>query len=190
MQFIKDLDYFLCLWINNWAGRSAQLDVFGIFCADFLIFAIPLFIIFFYFFNRRNRLVLIFLKIILAAALSYLVNCLLNYILGIFFIRPRPFVVFPEIYQLSKFLLSSESYSFPSDHTTIAFVMALVVFLDWRKFGIILLALSLFVGLSRIFTGVHYPLDIFGGILTAFFSVWMVDTVFRKNKKFRSIQNF
>ena len=183
MEFIKFLDYSLCFWINSWAGKFIGLDVFGIFCADFLIFAIPLFIIFFYFFNRRNRLVSIFLKIILAMALSYLISYSLNYVLGMFFVRSRPFVAHPEIYQLSTFWASPQDFSFPSDHTAIAFVMGLMVFLDWRKFGIILLALSSFVGLSRIFIGVHYPLDILGGILTACFSVWIVNMIFRKNKK-------
>ena len=183
MEFIRFLDHSLCLWFNGLAGRFIGLDIFAIFCADFLIFVIPLFIFFFYFFYRRNRLVSVFLKIILAVVLGYSISYLLNHLLGIFFVRLRPFVVYPEIYRLNDFFASPQDYSFPSDHTAIAFVMGLIVFIDWRKFGIILLILSLFVGLSRIFVGVHYPLDILGGILTALFSVWIINAIFRKNKK-------
>jgi len=182
------LDHSLCLWINGLAGKFVSLDSLGIFCADFLIFIIPLFIILFYFFSRRSRLVSIFLKIILAMALAYLVSHLLNYALGIFFVRHRPFVAYPAIYQLSKFWASPQDFSFPSDHTATVFVMGLMVFLDWRKFGIILLALASVVGLSRIFIGVHYPLDILGGIFTALFSVWIVNLIFRKIKNSEKIR--
>ena len=178
------MDHSLCAWINSLAGRFISLDVLGIFCADFLIFIIPLLIILFYFLSRRNRLVSVFLKIALAAALAYLISYLLNHILGIFFVRSRPFIADSAVYQLSKFWSSPQDFSFPSDHTATAFVMGLMVFLDWRKFGLILLILSLIVGLSRIFVGVHYPLDILGGILTALFSVWIVNMIFKKNKKF------
>lgn len=184
MEFIRLLDHSLFLWINSWAGKFISLDILGIFCADFLIFAIPLIIIFFYFFNRRDRLVPVLLKIILAMALAYLISYLLNYVLGVFFLRRRPFVIYSAIYQLSKFLASPQDFSFPSDHTAAAFVAALIVFMDWRKFGLILLVLSLLVGVSRIFIGVHYPLDILGGILTACLSVWIVNIIFKKNKKF------
>ncbi len=180
MEFIRFLDHSLCLWINSWAGKFISLDIFGIFCADFLIFVIPLLIIIFYLFGRRNRLVSVLLKIIFAVALAYLISHLLNYVLGVFFVRQRPFIVYPAIYQLSKFLASPQDFSFPSDHTSMAFVMGLIVFIDWRKFGLILLTFSLIVGLSRIFIGVHYPLDILGGILTACLSVWIVDIIFRK----------
>jgi len=177
------LDHSLCLWINGLAGKFVSLDSLGIFCADFLIFIIPLFIILFYFFSRRDRLVPVFLKIILAMALAYLISHLLNYALGIFFVRHRPFLAYPAIYQLSKFWASPQDFSFPSDHTAAAFVMGLMVFMDWKKFGSILLFFALIIGLSRIFIGVHYPLDILGGILTALFSVWIVNIIFRKNKK-------
>ncbi len=190
MNFIKFLDNSLCLWINGWAGKFVGLDVLGILGADFLIFAIPLIILFFYFFYRRNRLVSVFLKIISAIALSYLISHLLNYILGIFFVRLRPFVLYPEIHRLSSFFSSPKDYSFPSDHTAVAFVMGLIVFGDWRKFGVILLILSSFIGLSRVFIGVHYPLDILGGVLTALFSVWIVNVIFRKNKKILNISKF
>jgi len=184
MEFIRFLDHSLSLWINNWTGKFISLDILGILCADFLIFAIPLFIIFFYFFNRRSRLVSIFLKIILAVALAYLISHLLNYALGVFFVRSRPFVAYPTIYQLSKFWASPQDFSFPSDHTAAAFVAGLMVFMDWKKFGSILLFFALIIGLSRIFVGVHYPLDILGGILTALLSVWIVNMIFKKNKKF------
>jgi len=183
MDFIRLLDHSLSFWFNGLAGRFIGLDIFAIFCADFLIFVIPLIILFFYFFYHRNQTVSIFLRIILSAILAYLIGCLLNYSLGMFFVRLRPFVLYPEIYRLNDFFSSPQDYSFPSDHTAIAFVMGLVVFRNWRKFGIILLILSSLVGLSRIFVGVHYPLDILGGVLTALLSVWIINIIFRKNKK-------
>lgn len=182
IEFIRSLDHSLSLWINSFAGRFIGLDVLGIFCADFLIFVIPLIIILFYFISRRDHFISILLKIILAMALAYLISHLLNYVLGVFFIRRRPFVVYSEIYQLSKFWAPPQDFSFPSDHTATAFVMGLVVFANWRKLGSILLVIASILGLARVFIGVHYPLDILGGVLTAFLSVWLMNVIFRKIK--------
>lgn len=72
-----------------------------------------------------------------------------------------------------------EHNSFPSGHTTTIFVLAGLVCLqqlsDRLKLGMLLLATL--VGLSRIACGVHWPLDVlggmFGGWLSAVAGVWL-----------------
>lgn len=61
-----------------------------------------------------------------------------------------------------------QHHSFPSGHTTTAFLVAGVLALQatispWLRGG--LLALALLIGLSRIACGVHWPLDVLGGAL-------------------------
>jgi membrane-associated phospholipid phosphatase len=60
--------------------------------------------------------------------------------------------------------------SFPSGHTTTSFGIAWMLWLLLRKTDHEWVAISAFVwaslvGLSRVYLGVHYPLDIVGGVL-------------------------
>lgn len=55
-------------------------------------------------------------------------------------------------------------FSFPSEHMTIFTAIAMVMFLINKKAGIVFLIIAILIGLSRIVIGVHYPLDILGGL--------------------------
>lgn len=71
------------------------------------------------------------------------------------------------------------NHSFPSGHTTAAFVLAGLFCLQrvniWTK--IIVLVIAVLIGFSRIASGVHWPLDVlgaaFGGWLVAIGTVWL-----------------
>ncbi len=73
------------------------------------------------------------------------------------------------------------NHAFPSGHTTTAFVVAGLFCLQrvnvWFK--ILALLLAIFVGFSRIASGVHWPLDILGaaagGWMVAIAVVWLAD---------------
>ncbi len=55
--------------------------------------------------------------------------------------------------------------AFPSEHTTLAFALAVTVFLHDRRVGWFFLAGAFLVGISRVMANVHYPIDIIGGAL-------------------------
>lgn len=55
--------------------------------------------------------------------------------------------------------------AFPSAHTATAFALAVTIWFHDRKIGWIYLILALCVGLSRILANVHFPQDIFGGMV-------------------------
>ncbi len=102
------------------------------------------------------------LILVLAGCLSNLViTPLVHYL----YKSPRPFVLLSEI-DSYKYLLRVAEYntSFPSDHTSLAFAIALVLFLKNKRVGILALIMATLVGLGRILMGVHWPLDILGGI--------------------------
>jgi undecaprenyl-diphosphatase len=83
-----------------------------------------------------------------------------------FFFRPRPYLSSPDIFYLGSTI--PDGYSFPSGHTTIAFFLAYVMAFKFHKHPIIVAityAIAALVGISRIYLGAHYPLDIVGGIL-------------------------
>ena len=85
------------------------------------------------------------------------------------FLLPRPFFLngnFPSA--------GLNSFSgFPSLHTSISFSASTFVFFANRKFGIISFLVSLIFGIGRIYSYVHYPIDIligaFLGIFVALF---------------------
>lgn len=77
---------------------------------------------------------------------------------------PRPFQVIPEIE--GKRVATATGYSFPSGHTTGAasFYSALAVSYKRKRLSIACAIVILLVGLSRMYLGVHWPLDVFAGL--------------------------
>ncbi len=81
------------------------------------------------------------------------------------FLRPRPF----ETHSSIKVLDIENGPSFPSGHSARAFSAAIVIGSFYTKARIPLFILAILVALSRIYVGVHYPLDViygaFNGVL-------------------------
>jgi undecaprenyl-diphosphatase len=92
-----------------------------------------------------------------AAASSFVGNWLVSFV----WFRPRPFIDVPGVHLLVPPPLTA--YSFPSSHSAAAFAIAFTVVFFHRRFGLALVAAAALVALSRVFVGVHYPLDILVG---------------------------
>lgn len=89
----------------------------------------------------------------------------LSYLCGALWPHPRPFVIGLG----HVFFAHKPTSSFPSNHTIIiaAFAFALILDRRWAGWGWLALAGALLVGTSRVYLGVHFPLDIVGGLLLA-----------------------
>ncbi|MBI5328378.1 MAG: phosphatase PAP2 family protein [Deltaproteobacteria bacterium] len=59
----------------------------------------------------------------------------------------------------------TKSFSFPSGHATNAFAVAVYLSYNYRKYSPLLFLMAVLIAYSRIYVGVHYPLDIAGGVL-------------------------
>lgn len=178
------MDQLILQWINSFAGENLWLDTLGIVIGEYLIIALPIIIFLVYFLTQKKNLFPIFGKILLGL---FIVFCL-NYLISEVVARPRPFVEDQAIYQLSKFSARKTDYSFPSYHTSIAFIFSLIIFFDKKKFGIFLLIAAFLIGLARIFSGVHYPSDIFAGFLTALTSVFILNYTVKKFIDFNKLK--
>jgi membrane-associated phospholipid phosphatase len=91
-------------------------------------------------------------------------------------LRP-PAVLHAGTFHLIGYML--EHNSFPSGHTTTVFVLAgLVCAQPWdARYKALALMLATLIGLSRIACGVHWPLDVLGGVfggwLSALAGIWL-----------------
>ena len=97
------------------------------------------------------------------------------------FSRPRP------CYALSAVRLVQDGcggdYGFPSNHAANAMAGAIVLAIyASRRFRPLFFGAAVLVGLSRIYIGVHYPLDVLGGYAVGAFLAAVVITIERKLK--------
>jgi len=75
--------------------------------------------------------------------------------------RPRPYLAVPEVNLWEA--LKLKDYSFPSGHTTASFTLAVSMAVMQPALSFLVLPLAFFVGLSRVYLGLHYPSDILIG---------------------------
>lgn len=95
------------------------------------------------------------------AMISITISTGIGKLLKISVTRLRPFIAIPNL-NIKK--IGIDKYSFPSGHTTGAFSLAVIIALYFPIFGFITIPLACFVGISRIYIGVHYPTDVLVGV--------------------------
>lgn len=150
--------------ILNLNGQNAILDKLMIFGATDLIY-LTLAIMLILGIKGRIREKKSFLLIILALPVAVL----LIKIIHLFFYESRPFVAF----NFPPVTPESQDASFPSRHATISAVIAFAYTYFKSKWSWLFLPVMIWIGLSRIYVGVHYPLDILGGFITAIISLML-----------------
>ncbi len=155
---LKNIDLKLFSIINGFAGKNQIFDNIGIFLAKYIIYIFPVILIILYK-NKKYR------KPSMYSLYSAIIGIVINWITSLIYFRQRPFVV-----KIGTQLIShSSDASFPSDHTTfmLSIAFTLICFKETRKIGLMLSLTGLISGLSRVYVGIHYPLDILGSILVA-----------------------
>ena len=123
---------------------------------------------------------------ILALILSSIAVSVLKYVIA----EPRPFVTLENVRLLTDEALGYYS-SFPSGHTSGSFAFSVVVGLKYKltvlnkqlKLIYPLLVFAMLVGFSRIYIGVHYPLDVVFGALIG--SICAIIVLRLENKIFK-----
>lgn len=145
--------------LHSLFGKSRLLDGFSIFLADTLTYLLVfgLFLILWLFASGKRRWLLA-AELLLAYIFSrWIVTAWIHF----FVHTQRPF---EALGFTPPFMPLTES-SFPSAHMTSLFALVPVLYALNKRWGLIYGALAFFVGAARIVIGVHWPLDIIGGIL-------------------------
>lgn len=145
---------------NGWAGKNQFLDDVMIFCASYLVyfvFAIIAACTIYWLYKREWKSLLYFY-------ITLVVTYILLQLVALFNFDHRPFMD----HHLTQLVAHASGKSFPSDHTTVTAGIAfgLLFFTKFKKLGIVFLLVAFLIGFARIFVGIHYPLDIAGGLIT------------------------
>jgi len=96
-------------------------------------------------------------------AILFLVSAYVNSAAKLLAAQPRPFEYDPKV----RALVSAEGGGLPSGHTQHSVVVWGFLAMQLRKnwFRLIALFLMIFIPLSRLYLGVHFPVDLLGGYL-------------------------
>ena len=109
-------------------------------------------------------------------ALGLIVDAILVYTLKTIIHRPRPY----EVLSIMPLELVDNFRSLPSGHTSIAFLSAMILSKFYSKYMVVFFVIAASIGFSRVYIGVHYPLDVIVGAITgSLLGILMVDLLDR-----------
>lgn len=100
-------------------------------------------------------------RAVAAAGFSALLALGMGHVIAEVVDRARPYAH----HRHHLFIHPSADPSFPSDHATASFAIAVAIWLRHRTAGWIALALAALVSGGRVVVGTHYPSDVVGGAL-------------------------
>ncbi|MDO8610624.1 MAG: phosphatase PAP2 family protein [bacterium] len=139
-----------------------SLMIFGASDLIYVIFFICLLLLIFGGVKEKKAFLIILIGLLIAKISIQIIHLI--------FLEPRPYITF-NLVPLIKHIPDA---AFPSQHTTLVSVVAFAYFFCKSKFTLLFVLTGLWVGFARIYVGVHYPLDILGGILVGALSVSLV----------------
>ena len=151
---LSSTDYGLFSSINGLAGNSAVLDAIMIASAKYLPVVLALVLIAMWLTWKPQNQRSAFL-----AGASTLIALGVGQLVGFALPRPRPYLA----HSVNLLVSRSADTSFPSDHATLGFAVAVMVWQCNRRMGAGLLILAFVLAFSRVYVGAHYPGDVLGG---------------------------
>jgi undecaprenyl-diphosphatase len=170
MSLIHSFDDWLFRLINNLAGHWPWVDGLArLLLNDYFVptvLAVTLLALWFEPAAKMGQNQRAVLTASLSAALANIIVKLMNLV----YFRPRPFAG----HAVHLLFYQPSDSSFPSNAAALSFAVAAGVWFHNRAWGWGLTLLAALFGLSRIFGGLHYPLDVAAGALLGWGSAWAI----------------
>lgn len=106
----------------------------------------------------------IFILMTLAIVMTLLINHL---VINYFLFRERPYLALQDVFQLGRQWTDS---SFPSGHVSSAMAATVVLGRYYKKYLVYMIGFVILTMISRVSLGMHYPLDVIGGVVVGLIS--------------------
>ena len=165
-SWVEFLDITLFRLINQ-AGQNSFFDWFMPFMTELKNFNYILVVLGGYILwreRKRGLVFLVFVGLTLAITDPFSSRFLKEWV-G----RIRPCQVLEEVRLLAE---CTTFYSFPSSHAVNIFAAAFFLAQMFRRLAPLVFGIAAVVGYSRIYIGVHYPLDVIGGAAMGLLIAW------------------
>ncbi|MDR0219143.1 MAG: undecaprenyl-diphosphate phosphatase [Enterobacteriaceae bacterium] len=160
---IEQLNHNLYTLINATPDSSSGMIMFAILAAKYLVLVYPITLAIFWLWGKketisRQRIV------VSKSCIAFAVAITMSSIIGALAPHARPFVEGIGY----NFLPHTPTASFPSNHGTAVFTFSLAFTFWYRiRLGLYLMVIACVVAWSRIYVGVHWPIDMLGAFLVS-----------------------
>ena len=165
MEAIANADRQLSLLINGFVGTAPFLDRLTTWIvSDYLTpIALALLLIVMWFIERDRDERLRQQLGVFVALTSLALSNFVVFVINMYYFRPRPFVDL----DIELLFYKPTDSSFPSNSVAAVFGIAFGVWGVNRKLGWIAIGAASLYALARVYSGVHYPLDVLAGAAIA-----------------------
>lgn len=172
MQAIETVNRAIFLALNATPRTPHDLVAAGIFIANDAILLAPIVLACLWLMGGDERR-----ELALRACAAGFLALGINQLIGLAWYHPRPFAI-----ELGHtFLPHASDSSFPSDHATLLSALSFAfLYGGKRQLGLFMLIVDLAVAWARVFIGVHFPFDMLGAAIVAWFAcilikpLWMI----------------
>lgn len=173
-------DYVIFKIINSLAGKYFWLDYIVIITTNYILWFIIVVILLYelkHIIIDERRDWLVIFKVFSSIIFVWILN---NLFMAKIFFRSRPFIN----HNVNKLVRDPWTIkSFPSDHASIAFTISTIIYLHNPKTGLFLFPIAFLIAISRVYVGVHYPLDVLIGMFIGIILAYFINKFFSKLKK-------
>ncbi len=179
---LNTLNQKLFFFINHGALQSPMLDGFMIFVSKFFVQTLMLLVLSWLvflaikskkdsslFLKKMGDILLFFITLSFVWAITELIKGLIS--------LPRPH---QSLFGVKTLIVHGENDSFPSLHTSFSFALAYFVYSLSKRAGLMLFGIAVIIGISRIYVGVHYPLDVIAGAFIGTLISFIIVKVFKR----------
>lgn len=174
---MSDIDAALSAYISSGAGHFPIFDFLMILITTIGVPVLVLAVAMQWWLPKSDRPTR---HVLISAGLSFAVGLGFNQLILLFVQRVRPY----DAHITHLIIDRNADFSFPSDHATASFAIAAAFLLNrMPRRGFIFVLAAMLIAVSRVYIGMHYVTDVFGGAGTGILAAIMVHATYREGSK-------